>query len=74
MKYFFWDIQNAPPVDDASAQFPTGFRGEQAQHFRWVAHQIERIEVKMVPSLVHFLWGPPCMWPAQVEGTDFECE
>ena len=69
MKFLFWDINYAPAYDAASGQFPTGFRGGQKDHFRWVARQSDRREVKMVPVLVHHLWGPPCVWPSQTEGT-----
>ena len=73
MKYFFWDVQNAPPYDDESSQFQTGFRDEQGQHFRWLGHRGERLEAKMVPIRIHFLWGPPCAWPAQDEGFGQNC-
>ena len=68
LKFFFWDIQYAPAYNDASGRFPTGFRGDQQEHFRWVARQKERREVKMVPIHVRHLLGPPCAWPKQTEG------
>ena len=70
LRYLYWDIQFAPHYDDASSQFQTGFRDEQYQQFRWVAFQDEKMEAKMCPVYVHFLYGPPCAWDAQSEGTD----
>ena len=69
LRYLYWDIQHAKPYDDVSSQFPTGFRGEQTSLFRWVACRGERMEVKLCPVYLHFLYGPPCVWDAQDEGT-----
>ena len=75
LKYVFWDIQYAPPFDDASTNFQFGFRGDQHHHFRWLAHESGpngRMEVKMVPIFVHMLWGAPCAWHWQAEGKVFD--
>ena len=66
--YHFWDIQFAPPYNDASGAFAVGFRGDQIQNFRWLAIKDDRPEAKLVPIMVHFLFGPPCAWISQQEG------
>ena len=48
LKYYYWDIQYAPPYNDASDQFQLGFRGDQQHHFRWLAHKVDRLEVGIV--------------------------
>lgn len=68
LKFYFWDVQYAPPYDNASVAFQLGFRDDQAEQFRWVAHMAERMEAKMAPIHVKFLLGPPCAWPWQLEG------
>ena len=70
--YKFWNVEHAPSYDEASDDFPTGFRETYRRRFRWICRipgdPSEVVDVRLVPISPPDLLGPPCAWDAQDEG------